>query len=705
MKRSLAVWLLSLVSVLSFAGELVPVAVLVPASIDSASINYTANTITVSGQGFCADSKLPTVAFNLTKLTLVTVVCSPTSVVANLPVQAQGSYKLTVTNGSGESATLDVTYGAVGPQGPAGPMGMTGATGATGPQGPAGPQGQTGAQGPQGLPGATGATGPQGLTGATGATGPAGPIGLTGAAGPIGPQGPQGVAGPAGANGTNGVDGAQGPQGVQGPQGAAGTNGTNGTNGMGFNFRGAFNTSNTYATNDVVTYAPTSITYNVNLTFGSAGSMVGTITTDGTIGVLSTSNIVSWNLKLADSPTNSTLLTPSNSAFSSGNYNTGGQPNNDFTATSTTLTMAYSNAGFWGVSGTSGAFCMTDWSNCFGPIAFGSWSINGDNAWSYSGVGAGSSQVIGTGGTAVPSATSTYVATAPVTAGAAAPPASPWALMAQAGAAGAMGATGPQGPAGASVQGPQGPIGLTGAQGPAGATGAPGPQGVAGPQGPQGVPGTNGTTTFAGTWTTEGTYSIGQTVYRPLDTGTATGSVGIYTNISGNNTMDPAQTPNPDWQFSGGRSFYFLDGAPPHVVSNTVYDVPGGSASNGGFNCFPVSWTETANEVPGAGQFPPNCQIGFAGNPAGPQVYDSNPYSSLNVFLTTPVRGYPLDFSVYGLGNIGYCEIPIGGTSCVVNFSPETVSWTTNGTLMMIVSVGTTGVPPYTIASATWIIQ
>ena len=71
---------------------------------------------------------------------------------------------------------------------------------------------------------------------------------------------------------------------------------------MGFNFRGVFNTSTAYAMNDVVTYAPANITYNVNLTFGSAGSMVGTITTDGTIGVLSTSNIVSWNLTLADSP-------------------------------------------------------------------------------------------------------------------------------------------------------------------------------------------------------------------------------------------------------------------------------------------------------------------------------------------------------------------------------------------------------------------
>jgi hypothetical protein len=325
-----------------------------------------------------------------------------------------------------------------------------------------------------------GPIGPSGTPGSMGPQGPAGPIGLTGATGATGPQGPIGLTG------------AQGPQGVQG---ASGTNGTNGTNGTGFNFRGAFNTSTAYAINDVVTYAPAgnNITYNVNLTFGSAGSMVGTITTDGTIGVLNTSNIVSWNLTLADSATNSTLLTPSNSAFSSGNYNTGGQPNNDFTATSTTLTMTYSNAGFWGVSGTSGAFCMTDWSNCFGPIAYGTWSINGDNAYSESAVGTGSSQIIGTGGTVATPVTSTYVATGPVAAGTALPGTSPWVMMAQAGAAGATGATGLQGPVGLTgATGSAGPTGATGPQGPAGLTGA---TGATGPEGPPGTSGMGGSGT------------------------------------------------------------------------------------------------------------------------------------------------------------------------------------------------------------------
>jgi len=333
------------------------------------------------------------------------------------------------------------------------------------------------------------AAGSNGATGAVGQTGPQGAAGIS-ITGPSGPTGPQGSVGPQGPSGLS-VTGPQGPAGATGATGPAGVAGTNGT---GFNFRGVFKTSTGYAINDVVTFAPSAnnITYNVNLTFGSAGSMVGTITTDGTLGALTTSNIVSWNLTLADSPTNSTLLTPSNSAFSSGNYNTGGQPNNDFTATSTTLTMTYSNGGFWGVSGASGQFCMTDWSNCFGPVAYGTWSINGDNAYSESAAGAGSSQLIGTGGTVAASGASTYVATGPVAAGTAKPGTSPWVMMAQAGAAGAPGTNGTNGTSGIN-----GINGLSGAQGPQGLQGAAST--VPGPQGPQGNAGTNGTNGLNGT--------------------------------------------------------------------------------------------------------------------------------------------------------------------------------------------------------------
>ena len=405
-----------------------------------------------------------------------------------------------------------------------------------GPMGPAGPIGPTGVAGPQG---------PSGLS----VTGPQGPAGLSGPVGAAGAAGPQGPQGPAGATGATG------------PAGVAGTNGTNGTNGTGFNFRGVFNTATTYATNDVVTFIPTSagannITYNVNLTFGSAGSMVGTITTDGTIGVLNTSNIVSWSLTLADSPTNSTLLTPGNSAFNSGIDNTGGQPNNAFTATSTNLTMTYSGGGFWGVSGASGSFCMTDWYNCFGSIAYGTWDINGDNAYSDS--GAGGSQVIGTGGTVATSTsggTSTYVATSSVAAGTAIPGTLPWVMMAQAGTPGTPGATGPQGPIGLSVQGPSGP------QGPQGPTGPAGPAGgsVATPQTPT-IASLNGTYSFQ--YSNLQNYTWCATAAGGAFSGTSfETSLGVLTfDGNGNVTMsgtDYNRVPNPD-PTTGCSSPWFL---------------------------------------------------------------------------------------------------------------------------------------------------
>jgi hypothetical protein len=546
LKRYLCVLLL-LVSSLSFA--------LTPVTIASASINYTTHTLSVVGSGFCTGVP-PAVTFNTTRLT-VTSGCSSSVIVASLPVQAAGSYRLIIANGGGASATFAVTYGAVGPQGatgPVGPKGATGLTGATGPQGVKGAtglSGATGAQGiagPQGLKGETGATG---AAGATGATGSQGPVGLTGATGAAGPQGLAGTNGtgfnfrnafdPAAtyvvddvvtysgstylasvANGPNaltpdtnpsawaaiaaagaaGADGAIGPQGPiglpgatgatgaasmvpgpQGPTGVAGIQGISGTNGTGFNFRGVFNTNTTYALNDVVTFTPTSITYNVNMSFGASGSMVGTITTDGAQGVLSVGNIVGWSLTLTDHGTNSTTLTPGNSAFDSGNYNTAGQPNGDFSATPTNLTFTYSNGGFWSVAGTSGQFCITDWSNCFGPVAFGTWSINGDQQYSFSGAGGGSSQVVGTGGTVATSGTSTYVATGSVTAKTAKPGTLPWVMMAQAGTPGTPGAPG-----------------INGTNGISGAPGINGINGLPGAQGIQGIPGTNGTNIPANTY-------------------------------------------------------------------------------------------------------------------------------------------------------------------------------------------------------------
>ncbi len=360
-----------------------------------------------------------------------------------------------------------------------------------------GTNGAPGTAGAPGTPGINGINGTNGATGATGAIGPQGPIGLTGATGATGANGAQGPVG---------LTGAQGATGATGPQGPAGANGT------GFNFRGVFNPNTTYALNDVVTFTP--ITYNVNVSFGASGSMVGTITTDGTQGVLSVRNIIGWSLTLTDYGANSTTLTPGNSAFDSGNHDTGSQPNSDFTATPTGLTFTYNNGGFWSVAGASGQFCITDWSNCFGPLAFGTWSINGDNQYSYSGAGGGSSQVIGTGGTA--GGTSTYVATGPISPGTL-PGTLPWAMMAQAGTNGTNGLQGPQGLPGATgATGVQGLAGTNGTNGINGATGAQGAQGIPGTNGTNGTNGINGTNgtgfNFRGVFNTNTTYALNDVV-------------------------------------------------------------------------------------------------------------------------------------------------------------------------------------------------
>ncbi len=297
--------------------------------------------------------------------------------------------------------------------------------------------------------------------------GPAGPIGPIGATGPQGPSGLS-VTGPQGSAGPTGPTGAAGPQGPQGPTGATGAigpAGVAGTNGTGFNFRGTFDPNASYAVNDVATFAYTgnNITYNVNLTFGS-GSAVGTITTDGTIGVLTPSNIVNWNLTLNDG-TKTGVLTPSNTTVSG----------SGLSATSTNLLFDYSTWGTqFGFSSSAGVLCLTDYTNCFpGGTGLGTWSVGGDNLYSFA--SASGVQPIATGGTAANHGTSTYVATAPVTAGTATPGTSPWVMMAQAGTPGTPGINGTNG--------------INGAPGINGINGLPGAQGI------QGIPGTNGTNT------------------------------------------------------------------------------------------------------------------------------------------------------------------------------------------------------------------
>ncbi|MGC1363209.1 MAG: IPT/TIG domain-containing protein [Silvibacterium sp.] len=114
--------------------------------VNSVTVSYTSNEITVNGSGFLPVKTAPTVLFNNTKLTLVSD--TNTKIVAHLPSGvAAGTFNLTVTNSEANKFVFDVTYGATGPEGPAGPKGATGAQGVAGPSGPTGP---TGPQGPQG---------------------------------------------------------------------------------------------------------------------------------------------------------------------------------------------------------------------------------------------------------------------------------------------------------------------------------------------------------------------------------------------------------------------------------------------------------------------------------------------------------------------------------------------------------------------------
>ena len=227
--------------------------------VNSGTINYSTNQITLTGSGFEPNKTKPTIAFNGGALTVLTF--SNTQVTATLPTGlTPGTFDLNVTNSQGNSVDFNMTYGATGPQGPAGPAGLTG------PQGPVGLTGATGA---------TGATGPRGLTGAPGAPGTAGTSGTSfifldaynpyatyaadnvvtyngssyiaivangpnpsgptpdqnpswsilaagGAIGATGPQGPQGAPGPEGITGPMGNPGPTGPTGPAGPQGPTG---------------------------------------------------------------------------------------------------------------------------------------------------------------------------------------------------------------------------------------------------------------------------------------------------------------------------------------------------------------------------------------------------------------------------------------------------------------------------------------------------
>ena len=168
----------------------------------SATVDYTHNTLTISGQNFGSNPSV-----TLDALAFSTQSSGSSQIVANFPSGrapgsfTPGTYFLTVTFRNQLPTIFGVAIGANGAPGPAGPPGAAGAPGVAGATGPAGPAGPQGIPGPMGPVGATGATGPAGATGAQGLQGVAGPIGPQGLQGATGATGPQG---PAGANGSSG---------------------------------------------------------------------------------------------------------------------------------------------------------------------------------------------------------------------------------------------------------------------------------------------------------------------------------------------------------------------------------------------------------------------------------------------------------------------------------------------------------------------
>jgi hypothetical protein len=139
--------LLALVPSAAFGG-IIPIL-----TVNSTTINYGTNQVTINGSSFEPVKKAPSVFMNSGSLTIVSYTNS--QIVATLPNNtAAGNYGIVVTNAIGELFPFVITYGAAGPQGP---------------QGPAGPQG-VGVAGPQGVPGPAGPTGPEGPAGTSGAT-------------------------------------------------------------------------------------------------------------------------------------------------------------------------------------------------------------------------------------------------------------------------------------------------------------------------------------------------------------------------------------------------------------------------------------------------------------------------------------------------------------------------------------------------------
>jgi hypothetical protein len=308
-----------------------------------------------------------------------------------------------------------------------------------------------------------------------------------GAKGPAGPQGPDGPQGP------------QGPIGLDGPQGPAGP--------AGINNRGTWSSTTAYNVNDSVGYAGSSwiaLAANTNSTPNASNSNWQVLAAPGI------NNQGSWvsttNYQIGDAVSDGGqfwLAVAPNLNYEPSLLN----PNWQLIAASGAAGSAGAAgpagaAGAAGAQGPSGPMGLTGPQGAAGPQGppptfAGTWS----NTATYS------------LGNAVFYNGTSYVSLIDSNAGNE-PDTSPtqWAVLAQQGSAGAAGAQGPAGAAGAA--GPQGAVGLPGATG---ATGATGPQGLIGPMGLTGATGAAGTqgppATFAGTWSSATTYSLGTAVF------------------------------------------------------------------------------------------------------------------------------------------------------------------------------------------------
>ena len=141
--RRIFLALLALVPSAAFGGIL-PIL-----TVNSTTINYGTNQVTINGSSFEPVKRAPSVIMNGATLPIVSYTNS--QIVAILPNNTvAGNYGIVVTNGIGELFPFVLTYGAVGPQGPQGPAGPQGATGSQGVPGPAGPTGPEGPAGPAG---------------------------------------------------------------------------------------------------------------------------------------------------------------------------------------------------------------------------------------------------------------------------------------------------------------------------------------------------------------------------------------------------------------------------------------------------------------------------------------------------------------------------------------------------------------------------